>query len=86
MIYVGYKMEVSGDMILFDDEIRADDFFARHPDIEEDTLMCIRNINGRIELHVEYEDEPNPGDMNDSVYTPEENILDFVKFRKWNIA
>jgi hypothetical protein len=86
MRYVGYKMEVSGDMILFDDEIRADDFFARHPDIEEDTLMCIRNINGRIELHVEYEDEPNPGDMNDSVYTPEENILDFVKFRKWNIA
>ena len=86
MLYMGYQMEVSGDMILFDDEIRAEDFFARHPEIEEDTLMCIRNINGRLELHVEYDDEPDPGDIDDSGYTPEENILDFVKFRKWNIA
>ena len=88
MLYMGYKMEVSGDMILFDDEIRAEDFFARHPEIEEDTLMCIRNINGRLEFHVEYEDEPEPGDEEDDYFTPKEdnNILDFVKFRKWNIA
>lgn len=85
MLYMGYKMEVSGDMILFDDEIRAEDFFARHPEIEEDTLMCIRNINGRLELHVEYEDEPDPGD-DDEYRTDDVNILDFVKFRKWNIA
>ena len=56
MIYAGYKFRVDGDMILFDEEIVADDFFARHPDIGEDTLMCIRNINGRLELHVEYVD------------------------------
>ena len=75
MLYAGYKFQVRGDMILFDDEIIADDFFERHPEIEEDTLMCIRNINGRLELHVEYEDEPDPGDIDESVYQPESNIL-----------
>ena len=85
MIYAGYKFRVDGDMILFDEEIIADDFFARHPDIGEDTLMCIRHINGRLELHVEYEDEPDPGD-DDEYRTDDVNILDFVKCRKWNIA
>lgn len=84
MRYAGYDFTVTGDEILFDEELNANTFLSTHG-IEEDTLFYIENREGQLVLVVYYDDD-NEGDP---IYEEEitrktnnSNILDFKYYAR----
>jgi hypothetical protein len=84
MRYAGYDFTVTGDEILFDEELNANTFLSTHG-IEEDTLFYIENREGQLVLVVYYDDD-NDGDP---IYEEEitrktnnHNILDFKYYAR----
>lgn len=89
MQYVGYNFVVTGDEILFDSELNADEFLEMHG-IEEDTLFYIENREGQLVLSIYYDDD-NEGDpvyeTEEREYTSFDNILDLKYYaRRYGFA
>ena len=84
MRYAGYDFTVTGDEILFDEELDAQTFLNLHG-IEEDTLFYIENREGQLVLVVYYDED----DEGDPIYEEEitrkgdnSNILDFKYYAR----
>ena len=59
MFFTGYNFYVSQDIIIFDRDLDPQEVLERMK-IDDNTLCTLVDNNGRLELHVVYEDDYDP--------------------------
>ena len=70
MFFIDYNFYVSQDIIIFDRELDPKSVFEKMG-IDDNTLCTLVDNNGRLELHVVYEDDydPDPEKQEEIDYT-----------------
>jgi len=70
MFFTGYNFYVSQDIIIFDRDLDPQEVLERMK-IDDNTLCTLVDNNGRLELHVIYEDDydPDPEKQEEIDYT-----------------
>jgi len=70
MFFTGYNFYVSQDIIIFDRDLDPQEVLERMK-IDDNTLCTLVDNNGRLELHVVYEDDydPDPEKQEEIDYT-----------------
>ena len=70
MFFTGYNFYVSQDIIIFDRDLDPQEVLERMK-IDDNTLCTLIDNNGRLELHVVYEDDydPDPEKQEEIDYT-----------------